>query len=178
MKILMTLFIMQVLASASLASEKDDHILKVLKKSSQNTELYIQDDTFIFNINGYACQWPGLKIPTFQTMHELNHNKPYVRIGGDDYSLAIGLKDPNLQFCKNLGSAQSVFGKEFITGSKLPIKITRLLDEREGLRTDRQGNSTLTNLIHETITVELNGRIVESSAEINLESNRISYENN
>ncbi len=168
MKKILSLFLaMQFLAHAGFAGEKDDTILKVLKQSSERPTLTIEADTFVWNINGYACQWPGLKVPKWLAQDELNHNKFY-REGSDESHIAIGIKGPNMQFCQEFGNAEAVFGKELVTGAKLPIKINRILDSRKGERMGPDGSLIMVRLIHETITIKINGRTIESTAEINL----------
>ena len=52
----------QLLSPAAFAGEVTDTVLKVLKSSSEKTALTVEEETFVFNINGYGCQWPGLRV--------------------------------------------------------------------------------------------------------------------
>ncbi len=165
--ILGLLVAIQFLAHPGFAGEKNDTILKVLKHSSERSTLFVEENTFVFNLNGYACQWPGLRVLNMVAQQELNHNK-HNRMGSDESYLAIGIKDPNMHFCHHIGDAETVFGKELVAGAELPIKITRVLDSRQGKRMGPDGNLTMVRLIHETITIKINGRTIESTAEINL----------
>ena len=169
-RILATLVLVSqiVLPMSGFAQTKSDRIVKTLKKSSESTTLEIEKDTFIFNIQGYGCQWPGLLVSNHLTQAELNHNWPFTRIGSDKYNLAMGIKDPNYQFC-SLHTAEDVFGPEFVIGANLPIKIDRVLDLRARDTISVDDKSVVTQYIRETITIQINGRIVESVAEINLD---------
>lgn len=158
----------QLLSPAAFAGEVSDKVLKVLKSSSEKSVLHVEEETFVFNINGYGCQWPGLRILNLSVDAELNHSRPIVHFGTDGHYLAIGLKGMEHQFCHSLGDVETVFGKELVKGAKLPMKVTRSLDLREGERMDKHGNMQAVRLIHETITVRVNGREVETTSEINL----------
>lgn len=148
------------------AGESDDQVVKVLKSSTEKTSITVSEDTFVFNINGYGCQWPGIKILNIVAEPDLNHNKPFAHFGSDANYMAIGIKDPAHQFCHTFGDAQTVFGKEFVTNTELPITITRVLDLRNGKRLSNEGHMKSVKLIHETINIGINGRIVESTSEI------------
>ena len=100
---------------------------------------------------------------------ELNHNRSFAHFGSDAGYLAIGLKDPNHQFCHTFGDAETVFGKELVViGAEVPMKISRTLDLREGERMAGDGSMKKVQLIHETINIRINGREIETTAEINL----------
>lgn len=158
----------QLLSPLANAGEVTDKVLKILKTSSEKTVLTVEEETFVFNINGYGCQWPGLRILNMVAETELNHNRPFVHFGSDGHYLAIGLKDMHHQFCHQFGDAETVFGKELVKGAELPMKITRTLDLREGERMNNDGNMIKVKLIHETINIRINGREVETTSEINL----------
>lgn len=174
MKCVMSLIVAaQLLSPLAYAGEVTDKVLKVLKSSSEKSVLHVEDETFVFNIKGYGCQWPGLRIPNHSVDAELNHSRPIVHFGTDGHYLAIGLKGMEHQFCHSFGNAETVFGKELVKGAKLPMKITRTLDLREGERMDEHGNMKKVELIHETITVRVNGREIETTSEINLNQEKI-----
>lgn len=158
----------QLLSPAVSAGEVTDKVLKVLKSSSEKTTLNVEEETFVFNINGYGCQWPGLRILNMVADPELNHGRPFVHFGSDGHYLAMGLKDPNHQFCHSFGSAEAVFGKELVKGAELPMQVKRTLDLREGDRMDRNGKLQKMKLIVETINIQINGRVIETTSEINL----------
>ena len=158
----------QLLSPVAFAGEATDKVLKVLKTSSEKTTLTVEEKTFVSNINGYGCAWPGLRIMNMVVEPELNHGRPFPHFGSDGHYLAIGLKDPNHQFCQSLGSAEEAFGKELVKGAELPIKIKRTLDLREGDRPGNDGNPQKVKLIVETINIQINGRVVETTSEINL----------
>lgn len=164
MKCVMSLIVaVQLLSPLAYAGEVTDKVLKVLKTSSEKTVLTVEEETFVFNINGYGCQWPGLRIMTYIVDAELNHSRPNVHFGTDGHYLAIGLANMEHQFCHSLGDVETVFGKEMVKGANLPMKIKRTLDLREGDRHEKK-----VKLIHETITIQINGRVIETTSEINL----------
>lgn len=158
----------QLLSPLAFAGEVTDKVLKVLKSSSEKTVLTVEEETFVFNINGYGCQWPGLRIMNLTVDAELNHGRPFIHFGSDGHYLAIGLKDMQHQFCHSLGDVETVFGKELVKGAELPMKIKRTLDLREGNRMGNDGNTKKVKLIHETINIQINGRVIETTSEINL----------
>ena len=169
MKYVMSLIVSaQLLSSLAFAGKATDTVLEVLKSSSNKTVLTVEEETFVFNINGYGCQWPGLRIMNLTVAAELNHSRPFANWGTDEHYMAIGLKDMQHQFCQTFGFAETVFGKELVKGANLPMNIKRTLDLREGNRTGNDGNPQKVKLIHETINIQINGRVIETTSEINL----------
>lgn len=171
MKFLISLLVLvQLTALQAYAVEKKDSVIKVIKQSTENSTLSIDDKTFVFNVNGYGCQWPGIRVLSLVVAPELNHNKFGSHFGSDADYMAIGIKNPNFQFCHQFGDVLTVFGKEFVVGAELPIKIHHLLDLRKGERFDNDGKVITVKFIQETITVSINGREVETTATVDLEN--------
>ncbi|OFZ31538.1 MAG: hypothetical protein A2622_02855 [Bdellovibrionales bacterium RIFCSPHIGHO2_01_FULL_40_29] len=132
-----------------------DIIEKVISKQIYNTVMVINEDTYVFNVNGYACQWPGLRIARHQVNAQLNHLDKF---GSDANYLAMGIQNPDHQFCHT--TREKAFGKELVPNAELPIKVTRVLD----IRRHDNGDTYL----QESITVEINDRTVESIAQVPL----------
>ncbi|WP_374073587.1 hypothetical protein [Bdellovibrio bacteriovorus] len=150
------------------AAESKDKVAAIISENVVNAELEIEQNTFVWNVNGYACQLPGLRIPKvwFDFNEQLKHDDLF---GTDDQYRAIGLKNPNFKFCIDHADAEKAFGKEFIPGAKLPMKITVKREIRIGERYDSAGKLVKIRVLVETTTVEVNNRELESVAEVNLQ---------
>ncbi len=143
-------------------AEVHETLIKNLKDSIRNHTFEVSADSFAFNVNGYACQWPGLKIPDWMLGADLNH---YRKFGSDENRLAIGIKNPNHQHCSGLAGATDVFGKAYKEGAQVPVKINNRLDQIEREIIEETINLKQ-KLIRETITVTIFGRELESIQEI------------
>lgn len=163
MKNLMLLaFVTALLTSTFATAEVHETIIKNLRESTRTYSFEVERDSYVFNVNGYACQWPGLKIADWMLEVSLNHDRKF---GSDENHLAIGIKNPNHQYCSAFAGATDVFGKGFKEGAQLPMTVKNRLDqvEREIIDETQQIKQ---KLIRETINININGQELESVREI------------
>lgn len=162
------LIILALFMGLNAKAEIKDEVLQVLKNHDRSTTYYVDKQSYVFNVNGYACAWPGLRIPDSDLDQDLNH---YRKFGSDGHRLAVGIKNPNQRFCLGIPGAQVVFGPEFVNGAQLPMKIHRVLEliQRTSDDADQPKNQ---KLIRETITITINGRELETIAVITLENQK------
>lgn len=154
------------LIAATSKGEIKDTVLKTLKKEKSQITLYVNNETFVFNIKGYGCQWPGLKILDIELRQDLNHRRNF---GSDESYVAVGIKNPDHQFCHGISTAQKVFGPEFVPGAELPMQIVKTLQLIQRT-SDESHLPKKQKLLRETITLTVNKREVETVAEITLDN--------
>lgn len=150
------------------AEDLNDKVTAVISENVVNAELEVDQRTFVWNVNGYACQLPGLRIPKvwFDFHEKLKHAELF---GADEEFRAIGLKNPNYKFCVDSAGAEKAFGKELVPGAKLPMKITVKREVHIGQRYNSAGKLVKIKVLVETTTVDVNNRQLESTAEVNLQ---------
>lgn len=116
----------------------------------------IDEATFIWNIQGYACPVPAINLSRIPWGVDLRHNK-FLSFGVTGMGLTIS--NPNMQFCGMGDTAESIFGEEYQIGVEvtLPIKIQKF--------TYSQGEKKFLN---EYVEAELFGVKISSSATIEI----------
>ena len=143
-------------------AEINETVIKTLKDTTRNHIFEVDKQSYAFNVNGYACQWPGLRIADWMIQADLNH---YRKFGSDEFYLAVGIKNPDHQYCSGFADAQTVFGPRFKEGAKASMTINNRLDHIE--RETINGSSIIKQkLIRETITISVFGRDLETVHEI------------
>lgn len=167
MKMLLISLLMLGFTGAVHAKVSEDKVTAIISEHVMDAELEVDQRTFVWNVNGYACQWPGLRIPKvwFDFNEKLKHDDLF---GTDEEFRALGVRDPNFQFCVG-ATAEKAFGKELVPGAKLPIKITVKREIRVGERYNSAGKLVKIKVLFETTTVDVNNRQLESTAEVNLQ---------
>ncbi len=146
-----------------------DQIIAKISIKEQETTLIAKSDTFVWNINGYSCQLPGITIDRHlfdreQLVHDRN------RLGRNPEQRSIGLKDPNFRFCKDSATQESLFGNKLIPDQETAVKITIarqiIIGSRHNSVTGRNKNI---KLLQEITTVYFLDQVFEDIAELSLE---------
>lgn len=133
---------------------------EVIFENTQQVTLLVKEDTYIPNIQGYACPVPAINLERYHVWdRRLNHN-----IGGFMVkNFALSVVNPNMQFCGQ-PSATNVFGTDFIKGAKFIMDITTKREIFHNTRNDGK----IEKVLVETITSNLNGINLISSAFLSL----------
>lgn len=140
-------------------------VVSVLKDVTRNYNLTIKSNTFISNIQGYSCAWPGIRDELlFSNFAELKHGRHVFNLN----ALGIKYDDLEQQFC-NRPSAQEVFGSEFLVGAIFPLKVRVL---KEVVETPSVIPSSKQRYIREIISTRFLNRNLESVAMVLFESTK------
>lgn len=168
MKFALVTFVFLFVQSALAQSWQDSRVIKVLKVISEQKlewEVELTEETFVSNLDGYSCPWPGIIGPdfVFTYMTDLRHG----RSGMDHNGLRIKFKQER-EFCGG-GSGfpdqpQDVFGPEYVVGSKIKMDFKV---KREIVLVN--GSSRPDKYLREVITSKLFTRELSSSAYILIE---------
>ena len=157
-----TLFITLIaVLSLNTAFAGQEETVQIIFDRTQETKLTVTADTFIPNIQGYACPVPAINLDRWHAWNRSLNHSGFGAFGVKVFALKI--KNPDMQFC-NWPSATEVFGEDFIVGAefKLTIRTVRELVTF----TDHNGDER-TNL-RETISSSLNDKelIYQASVEL------------
>lgn len=138
-------------------------VVSVLKDVTRDYKLTIKANTYISNIQGYSCAWPGIRDELlFSNFAELKHGTHFFNRN----ALGIKYDDLDQQFCDR-PSAEEVFGPEFLIGAILPLKV-RIL--KEVVETPSVIPSSKQRYIRETISTRIWSRNLQSVALVLFES--------
>lgn len=150
------------------ADPNPPEVIEVLHDQTSEVSLEVAENTFIWNIQGYACPWPGIQIPQWQIWGTaLRH-----RMGGgfmvDGKSIALGIVDPNQEFCQGGDDVtpEKVFGISLVPGEKHKLMIRVV---RDIVLLSNWDNTKKTKVLRETITTQLGQREIYSEATVSLE---------
>ena len=137
---------------------------RVLAKTESADKLTLKKDTFIWNIQGYACQVPAIQVPR-QVFYEskLKQAEPYeygVRPGNE----AFVIKQKGMGFC-SANVEQSIFGPEFVTGQTKEIQVTT----ERALVTYEDNEGKARKALREIVSTNLLGVELESTAYVLLD---------
>jgi hypothetical protein len=159
---LITLFTLLSLNTAyAQVFDVDSEVVEVLLEGTKEVTLEVNKDTFIPNVQGYACAVPAINLEPYHTRgRALNHNS---RRGFMVKTFALVVGNPNMQFC-GWSSATEVFGSEFVVGAKITLSITTKREIVHNTRNDGRVQKVLV----ETISSELNGIELISVARVSL----------
>jgi len=137
----------------------------VLLDTKKETVLEIEEDTFIRNIQGYACPVPAIQVHRFQFGEaELNHNG-FVDFGVLAHKEAFIVKQEGGAFCSGNSNALAIFGEAYVVGSthKMTVSTVRsivIAKDHEGVHK---------KMLLEVISSELLGVKLNSTASMLLE---------
>ncbi len=137
---------------------QDVRVIQILKKTQTSLPITLEEDSFEPNILGYACPWPGLRVPlVFDLYAKLNHGRYFSKN-------VLAIKEGELQrrFCGR-PTPLDVFGEEFIIGKEvqLPLTVELALVEVEW-------DGKKETVLRETISTILFGKEIESIANVEL----------
>ena len=144
-------------ANQSFAQWGTPDVVETLTDQTRQVELKVKKETFIPNIQGYACPLPAINIPSYQIWDaKLRHNQTF-SFGVVGFGLRIN--DPNMQFCMGWPSPEQVFGVPMNEGDiiNLEVRVVRDIVEFDN-------NGTITTYLRETITSELGGHYLMSDS--------------
>lgn len=140
-------------------------VVRVLKDVTRDHILTIKGNTYIANIQGYSCAWPGIRDEAlFSNFAELKHGKHVFNRN----ALGIKYDDLEQQFCDR-PSAQEVFGPDFLIGEMFRLNIRVL---KEVVETPSTIPSSRQRYIRETISTRFLNRNLESVAMVLFESTK------
>lgn len=157
-----TLFItLFAVLSLNTAFAEREETVQVIFDRTQEAKLTVAADTFIPNIQGYACPVPAINLERWQVWNRsLNHNG----FGGFGVKVfALKIKNPNMQFC-HWPTAVEVFGEEFVLGAEFKLTIRTVRE----LVTFTDHNGDERTVLRETISSSLNDKELISQASVEL----------
>lgn len=163
MKFLLLGFVL-LLNSAWAQSWEDERVVSVVQVLSTEEitlDHVVSEDTFVPNLNGYACPWPGIKEEfVFKFLTGLRHG----RHDFDRDSLRVKFNMPN-EFCAgDWPTGEEVFGPEYVAGAvfKLTYKITR------DVVNFKDFDDSIVPYLREVVSTTLLGRELRSVAHVKL----------
>ncbi len=137
----------------------------VLLDSKRETVLEIEEDTFIRNIQGYACAVPAIQVLNFQFgQAELNHNGS-VDFGVKAHHEAFIVKQEGGAFCSALGDANDIFGENYVVGSNHRITVSTV----RSIVIAKDWEGVPKKMLLEVVSTELLGVKLVSTASMLLE---------
>lgn len=144
------------------AQVKEPEVLEVLFERDFSVSIELKPEVFIPNIQGYACAWPAIDVPS----RRLWDMKLFHEMGGGFGVKGTGLaiKNPDMQHC-GWPSPEEVFGSAWVEGAmaQLPVKIKREIVLSEDWNGRKQ------KMLRETIEASLGKVEVFSEAFVSLE---------
>ncbi len=141
---------------------EDFEVEKVLFERVTKQRLKILEDTFIPNIQGYACPVPAINLNYIPWDVRLKHN-PAINFAVT--TIGLHIKNPNMQFC-NWPDPKEIFGEEFEIGNELELEL--LVKRERGILDSKWSDSK--EVVVETVSTVLLGRELISVAILDLET--------
>lgn len=135
-------------------------VIKTLLDETHTATLRVNENTFIPNIQGYACAVPAINVDRW-----IMRNSRIRRSSYADFMVnfaALTIHNPNMQFCSGWVTAQQLFGEEFKIGAQFELEIHTL---RQIVETEDWNGNPITKVI-ETVSTELNGRKMSAFGEL------------
>jgi hypothetical protein len=141
-------------------------VIKTLHSSENKVFITIEENTFERNVQGYACSWPGLRVPfVFYYLTKLKHFSDRTIFG--ENVLPIAFEDLQNRFCGGV-VAQDVFGPEFVIGAKVTI----VVQVKREIVEMKNHEGVLGTYLRESINSNLMGQKLESTAFVSLDDDR------
>ena len=140
--------------------ENQVEVVRVLLDETNTYTLEIEADTFIPNIQGYACPVPAINIPRYFMYNARLRPTRNLDFGVKEEALSI--KNPNMRFCRGMPTAQTVFGEAFKIGKNLPLKLRFLREIVEFV--DHEGKTQ--TMLRESVTTHFLGQDLVSHGEV------------
>lgn len=140
---------------------------EVLVSQTTEHEIEIKEDTFLHNIQGYACALPGIQIDKSLFYGASLEHREFYEMGVVADNQALIVKKNQNECFGFPDNAQEVFGNDFLVGSKhkLKLKLERSLVTVENF----EGKHV--KVLLETLSSNLLGVEIQSSASVSLEKN-------
>lgn len=140
----------------------------VLLDTQQETEIEITDETFIQNIQGYACAVPAIQIYDYQFgSAELKHARIF-EFGVSANHEALIIKQAGGAFCSGFNGAVAIFGEGYLIGSRHKITVRTL----RSIIIAKDWDGSHRRMLLEVVSSELLGVKLESTASLLLEPAR------
>jgi hypothetical protein len=160
------LFVILITVLAIQPAYSGEKVIKSLQNIVWKSDLEIVDTTFVWNVRGYACQWPGLAVPTRSIRPNLSHPN-WVSVEG---TIALGIENPNYQFCgpDGIETGTQLLGEEYKVGKTIPVELTTTLERILMCNVPDCTPDNSEEYLRETLQMEILGKSFISTSIIQL----------